>query len=443
MKLLLILLLMPITFLNWEMMTISFFILTFLAIMNLYKFYTFELMNFMFSSDLMSDTLMLLSFWICPLMLISNIIINKKMNNNKEFALMVWASGLFLMLSFKSMNLMLFYISFETVIIPTLLLIIGWGSQPERLQAGIYLLFYTLGASLPLLIAFMYMNSLCNTMIFPLMWFSNKIMFSTMWALIFISAFLVKLPMFLVHLWLPKAHVEAPIAGSMILAAVLLKLGGYGIMRMIPLMMPQMMKLANTFISLGLVGALMTSIICLLQNDMKALVAYSSVCHMGMMLAGMMTQSSWGVNGSLAMMISHGLCSSALFCLVNILYERSTSRSMLISRGMLCLYPSLMLWWFLLSVNNMAAPPSMNLFSEIALMIGLISWSKFNMLPIMFISFISAMYSLMLFSIPNHGKKWMMSAFMLPSQREFLILMLHWLPLNMLIIKMDLWMSWT
>jgi NADH-ubiquinone oxidoreductase chain 4 len=339
------------------------------------------------------------------------------------------------------MNIFLFYLFFERRLIPTLFLILGWGYQPERLQAGIYLLFYTLFASLPLLISiFFILNNFFSINIFLLINFSC---FYSLFYLSIIFAFLVKIPIFLVHLWLPKAHVEAPVSGSIILAGVLLKLGGYGLLRVFPFLLLSGINYNFWWISIRLLGGIIISLVCIRQIDIKALIAYSSVAHMGIVLRGLITLTYWGLRGSYTLIISHGLCSSGLFCLANISYERLISRSLLINKGLLNFIPSLSLWWFLLCAGNIAAPPTLNLLGEIRLLNRIISWSWITIFFIAFISFFSAAYSLYLFSYSQQGKIFScLYSFSKVYVREYLILILHWLPLNILILKRDLCLVW-
>ncbi|YP_004934813.1 NADH dehydrogenase subunit 4 (mitochondrion) [Chironomus tepperi] len=390
-----------------------------------------------FGMDVLSFGLILLSFWICALMIMSSSGVYFSKLNFNYFLFNVIFLLFMLLLTFSCMNLFLFYVFFESSLIPTLFLILGWGYQPERLQAGLYLLFYTLFASLPLLMALFYiMNNFYSLNFLFLKEFNidNFLLY-----LFLVFAFLVKMPMFLVHLWLPKAHVEAPVSGSMILAGVLLKLGGYGLIRIFSIIINISMKLNIFWIVLSLVGGFLVSLICLRQIDLKSLVAYSSVAHMSLVIGGLMVLLSWGWGFSYSLMIAHGLCSSGLFYLVNLTYERLGSRSLLINKGMLSFMPSVAMWWFLLCSTNMAAPPSLNLMGEIGLINSVLGWSQISMFLLMLVSFFSAAYTLYLYSFSQHGKFNNGNySFSFAVNREYLVLMLHWLPVNLLFLKSEL-----
>nr|UEP15846.1 NADH dehydrogenase subunit 4 [Glanycus foochowensis] len=398
-------------------------------------------MSYMFSCDIISFSMILLSIWICILMIMASENLFKLNFYTNFFLICVIFLLLMLYLTFSSMNLFMFYLFFEGSLIPTLLLIIGWGYQPERIQAGMYLLFYTLFASLPMLMGIFFIFNEMNCLMIYFMKFFNMNIYLLYLSLI--MAFLVKMPMYFIHLWLPKAHVEAPVSGSMILAGIMLKLGGYGLIRILVFFQSINLKLGFIWIIISLIGGFYISLKCFCQVDMKSLIAYSSVAHMSLVISGIMTMNYWGYMGSFILMIGHGLCSSGMFCLANINYERLHSRSLFINKGMMNFMPSMSLWWFLLLSSNMAAPPSLNLMGEISLINSLMSWSFMSMVMLMLISFFSAGYSLYLYSYSQHGKYYEgIYSFYTGVSREFLLLMLHWLPLNMLVLKIDYMMIW-
>nr|YP_010403067.1 NADH dehydrogenase subunit 4 [Acrolepiopsis assectella]UQV94867.1 NADH dehydrogenase subunit 4 [Acrolepiopsis assectella] len=441
--LLMIFFMMPLCFFKnmfWMVQMMMFIMMFLFLIMNMNINY-FSNLSYFLGCDILSYGLILLSIWISILMIMASENLYKLKFYYNFFIFNIMFLLFMLFLTFSVMNMFMFYFFFEGSLIPTLMLIIGWGYQPERIQAGLYLLFYTLFASLPLLLGIFFIFNKLNFMNFYLMKFYNLNFILLYFSMIL--AFLVKMPMYFVHLWLPKAHVEAPVSGSMILAGIMLKLGGYGLFRVLILLQEINMKLGYFWVVISLIGGFYISLMCFCQMDMKSLIAYSSVAHMSMVIGGIMTMNYWGFMGSYLLMIGHGLCSSGMFCLANINYERLHSRSLFINKGMMNFMPSMSLWWFLLLSSNMAAPPSMNLLGEISLINSLISWSMMSMILLMLISFFSAGYSLYLYSYTQHGKFYMgMYSFYTGVSREYLMLFLHWFPLNIIIFKVDYFMIW-
>nr|YP_009240307.1 NADH dehydrogenase subunit 4 [Tridentiger trigonocephalus]AMO02254.1 NADH dehydrogenase subunit 4 [Tridentiger trigonocephalus] len=407
-------------------------------------------MNNNMALDPLSTPLLILSCWLLPLMILASQhhMTHQPINRQRMYITLLTSLQIFLILAFSATEVIMFYVMFEATLIPTLLLITRWGNQAERLNAGTYFLFYTLAGSLPLLVALLILQNTTGTLSLLTLPYSTPIVLAStadkFWWAGCLLAFLVKLPLYGMHLWLPKAHVEAPIAGSMVLAAVLLKLGGYGMMRMMIMLEPLTKELSVPFIILALWGVIMTGSICLRQTDLKSLIAYSSVGHMGLVAGGILIQTPWGYSGALVLMIAHGLTSSALFCLANTNYERTHTRTMILARGMQMVLPLMASWWFIATLANLALPPLPNLMGELMIISSLFNWSWATIALTGAGTLITAGYSLYMFLMTQRGPLPSHIIALDPSHtREHLLLALHILPLLLLILKPELVWGWT
>jgi NADH-quinone oxidoreductase subunit M len=272
---------------------------------------------------------------------------------------------------FCALDLVLFYLFFEGGLIPMFLIIGVWGGA-RRIYATFKFFLYTLGGSVLLLLALLYMYFEAGTTDIPTLMRHGFDPAVQRWLwLAFFAAFAVKVPMWPVHTWLPDAHVEAPTAGSVILAGVLLKMGGYGFLRFsIPMFADATAYFTPLIYALSVVAIIYTSLVALMQEDMKKLIAYSSVAHMGFVTIGAFALNSQGVQGSILQMLSHGIVSGALFLCVGVVYDRMHTREIARYGGLVHRMPMYAFVFMVFTLANVGLPGTSGFVGEMLILVG-------------------------------------------------------------------------
>nr|YP_009742856.1 NADH dehydrogenase subunit 4 [Aurelia limbata]QID91290.1 NADH dehydrogenase subunit 4 [Aurelia limbata] len=323
----------------------------------------------------------------------------------KEFLVFLLMIHLLLVGVFTSLNLLLFYIMFEGILIPMFLMIGIWGSRKEKERAAFYFFFFTLAGSLFMLIGIFTIYKYTGTLDYTLLSLQSIPYELQFWVFIgFFLSLAVKIPKIPFHIWLPQAHVEAPVAGSVLLAGVLLKLGGYGFLRFSWTLFPAASQyFSPIIILLGSVAVIYASLSTCRQTDAKKLVAYSSVAHMGLVTIAIFSRTSEGLVAAIILMLAHGFISSGLFITVTNLYDRFHTRTIRYYKGVVYTMPVYSTLFFLLILANIAFPVSMNFIGEFMSILSAFQFSLLAILCPLAGMILSGAYSLLFYNKISFG----------------------------------------
>ena len=357
--------------------------------------------------------------------------------NIKYFLLLLIILFFILLGLFVTENILIFYVFFESSLIPMFLLVIGWGSRIEKSRAAYYLFFFTLISSVLMLISIIKLYLLTGTLSIRFLSCISIPIYYQKWGFIVMClAFMVKIPMFPFHIWLPQAHVEAPLAGSVLLAGIMLKLGAYGFIKLAIPIYPYAFYYYSPFLLLlSLCSILYGGLSTLRQSDMKRLIAYSSVAHMGFATYSLFNPNNVeiGLIGCIIILIAHGFASPGLFCIVGIIYERYHTRIIKYYSGLGVIMPLLGVFAFLFTLASIAFPGSLNFVGEIVIIFVACEYSILQAFIICLGAFVGLLYSLYFYQRIFTGG---LSRYLLGGREinklEFLSLLLLFFPILLL-----------